>query len=38
MESRLKKVEEISAQLKDKYQQMRELQEKLSELQEKQHY
>lgn len=33
MESRLKKVEEISAQLKDKYQQMRELQEKLSELQ-----
>ena len=32
MESRLEKVEEISAQLKDKYQQMRELQEKLSEL------
>lgn len=32
MESRLEKIEKISAQLKDKYQQMRELQDKLSEL------
>lgn len=32
MGNRLEKVEEISTQLKDKYQQMKELQEKLSEL------